>query len=373
MTDKCIVNKRPLLRQSNFELLRIVSMFLVLIVHADFLSLGIPTDWEIINHPVSSMLRYIVQSLALVCVNSYVLVSGYYGIHTNVKSVLRFAFIVIFWRMFINFTWLGGEIFGFVEGKLTIQHFIMLCIPGNGDWFVMAYIVLLLIAPILNSFGRHCSARKLWIYVLLYEGVQVIYSWVLHIESGFNSGYSVLSFIGLYLIGAAICKSNIRKNYSPLALYLILSISAGVTVYIARRFFPHSQISLWVESRFDVYNSIIVILASVFLFLFFQRLRIISSTINKIAASTFAVYLMHMHPLIRDIYCEICKKIYYDYSNWRYLLLISLFITGVFIIAILIDRVRLRVWRAIEATENYRLICGILQRIITDNSIPDRI
>lgn len=373
MTDKCIVNKRPLLRQSNFELLRIVSMFLVLIVHADFLSLGIPTDWEIINHPVSSMLRYIVQSLALVCVNSYVLVSGYYGIHTNVKSVLRFAFIVIFWRMFINFTWLGGDIFGFVESKLTIQHFIMLCIPGNGDWFVMAYIVLLLIAPILNSFVRNCSARKLWIYVLLYEGVQVTYSWVLHIESGFNSGYSVLSFIGLYLVGAAICKSNILKNYRPLTLYLILSIFAGVLVYIARRFFPHTQISIWVESRFDVYNSIIVILASVFLFLYFKRLRLINSTVNKIAASSFAVYLMHMHPLIRGIYCEICKKIYYDYSNWRYLLLISLFITGVFAIAILIDRVRLRVWRAIETTENYRLICRNLQSIIMDNKIPDRI
>ena len=78
------VSKSP--RQSNFELLRIVAMLLVLVVHVDFFSLGVPSDADIAGNPVSSAMRYIVESLALVCVNSYILISGYFGIKPNVKE-----------------------------------------------------------------------------------------------------------------------------------------------------------------------------------------------------------------------------------------------------------------------------------------------
>lgn len=38
-------------RQSNIELLRIISMFLILLVHADFYSLGEPSYIDIISEP----------------------------------------------------------------------------------------------------------------------------------------------------------------------------------------------------------------------------------------------------------------------------------------------------------------------------------
>ena len=45
------------MRQSNLELLRIVSMMLVLTLHADFWSLGVPSWSEIDGSPAASLTR----------------------------------------------------------------------------------------------------------------------------------------------------------------------------------------------------------------------------------------------------------------------------------------------------------------------------
>ena len=45
------------MRQSNLELLRIVSMMLVLTLHADFWSLGVPSWAEIAGAPAGSLTR----------------------------------------------------------------------------------------------------------------------------------------------------------------------------------------------------------------------------------------------------------------------------------------------------------------------------
>ena len=40
------------MRQSNIEILRIIAMFLVLVVHSDFVSLGYPTLEQLFANPL---------------------------------------------------------------------------------------------------------------------------------------------------------------------------------------------------------------------------------------------------------------------------------------------------------------------------------
>ena len=54
-------------RQSNMELLRIIAMFLVLLVHADFFSLGAPSASDCVNAPVESSLKVFFQ--AIICMS----------------------------------------------------------------------------------------------------------------------------------------------------------------------------------------------------------------------------------------------------------------------------------------------------------------
>lgn len=68
------------------------------------------------------------------------------------------------------------------------------------------------------------------------------------------------------------------------------------------------------------------------------------------AGSAFAVYLFHYNPSIIGIYTQICR---YIQDNFRIsLFYILLFLGGVFIIAVIIDKVRIwsfnRIWNVLN-------------------------
>lgn len=65
------------LRQSNIELLRIISMLLVLMVHADFFSLGIPSHDLMLASPGQFTFRVLVEFLSILCVDIFVVISGW--------------------------------------------------------------------------------------------------------------------------------------------------------------------------------------------------------------------------------------------------------------------------------------------------------
>ena len=84
-------------RLSNFELLRILAMFLVLVVHANFFSINVPTHIECIRNGAVSFFRFFIESISIVCVDVFVLLSGYFGIKCRVKSFFNLFFQIIFW------------------------------------------------------------------------------------------------------------------------------------------------------------------------------------------------------------------------------------------------------------------------------------
>ena len=86
-------------RDSNMELLRIVAMLLVLVVHSGFKSLGYPTEEEAIANPISIYMRYVVESISIICVNVFVLLSGWYGVNVRKQRFLAFIFQVLFFSV----------------------------------------------------------------------------------------------------------------------------------------------------------------------------------------------------------------------------------------------------------------------------------
>ena len=75
-----VLARTPRDRDSNMELLRVVSMLLVLVVHAGFRALSVPTPAEAVSAPGSTLLRFFSESASIICVNVFVLLSGWYGI-----------------------------------------------------------------------------------------------------------------------------------------------------------------------------------------------------------------------------------------------------------------------------------------------------
>lgn len=97
-------------RQSNFEMLRIVAMFMVLVLHVDSLANGRPTPEDISAAPFPSFLRILFEVMCVGCVDLFVLISGWFGIKANRKSLGSFVFQVVFvyYAVAASYRLLGG-------------------------------------------------------------------------------------------------------------------------------------------------------------------------------------------------------------------------------------------------------------------------
>lgn len=82
-------------RQSNLELLRIIAIFMILVIHANMISLSRPTSAELIANPLATTTRYFIESLGIVGVNIFVLISGWFLINTRSKSFLSLSFQIL--------------------------------------------------------------------------------------------------------------------------------------------------------------------------------------------------------------------------------------------------------------------------------------
>lgn len=154
------------------ELLRIIAMFLVLVVHADFFSLGAPTQIDVQQAPLSSFSKFFFESLSIVCVNVFILISGWFGINPKIKSISSFLFQCFFylWGIYA-FSLLMGYVSFSLRG--IAECFFLL----KWDWFIKAYLVLYIVSPILNAFVEHSTKKQFSIILVAFFSFQTIYAW----------------------------------------------------------------------------------------------------------------------------------------------------------------------------------------------------
>ena len=100
--ERDIILRTIKFRDSNMELLRIIAMLLVCIVHANFRALPVPTYEEAFTNVSSSILRYFTESISIICVNLFVLISGWYGIKFKFSRLKEFLAQVLFFLSFVQ-------------------------------------------------------------------------------------------------------------------------------------------------------------------------------------------------------------------------------------------------------------------------------
>ena len=134
-------------RDSNMELLRIIAILLVMVLHADFASLSVPSLEQCHDSLLTSFFRFFIEGLSVVAVNVFVLLSGWYGIKPSFKKMIEFMFQTLFLICFIYlfFFCIGKGIYHSIGEWIKIVFF-------NQYWFVQCYIILYIFAPILNAF-----------------------------------------------------------------------------------------------------------------------------------------------------------------------------------------------------------------------------
>ncbi len=324
--DFLIKNKQN--RQSNIELLRIISMFLVLLIHY-IPQREIPSSTSLANNPYDTLFNLEIKSICFVCVNCFVLISGYFGIRWKYKSFCNLIFQIFFW---ITLSYLIAICMGYTH--FGIKTFIQNAVYGTIQrWFIIAYLGLYMMAPVLNSFLDNNSHKTILTLILGFYGFSTVVGY-LGTAPEFNRGMSTISLMGLYLIGAYIRRFPAYITKYNKYFYLTAYFSLGFLMVFISALALKMSIS---QSPYGYLNPIII-LESVALFIFFIKTKIpYSKQINRIAASAFAVYLFHTNLFIYEHYQAACSQIETDY-NFAYGIL---FMATVFTISVLLDKGRI--------------------------------
>ena len=331
-------------RDSNMELFRILAMFLVLVVHADFFSLGLPTDKDLLETPLSSFTRFLFESLSIGCVNMFVLLSGWYGIRPKIQSFSNFIFQCAFFLFGIYAFCLLFKL-----SELNI-HGVMGCLLLlKWNWFIKAYLLLYILSPVLNSFVELSTQKQHRNILICFFIFQSIFSWMINAAVFFESGYSTISFVGLYLLARYFSKyDNTLVHYNRnfyLFIFVIVTFIGAITAYLFGRFgIPYLPALIF------RYDSPVVIMSSLSLLIYFSKLHFHSKIINWIGASSFAVFLLHTNPnLCEQHFIPMIQKIYQSSSGVVCILSIGAFLLVIYVVAILLDQVRKIMWCKLES------------------------
>lgn len=89
--------KTTKLRQTNIELLRIFSMLMVLVIHYNVGTNGQTTHEMVMSEPLKFVGIASLKSLSFICVNCFIIISGYFGIRWKRKSLCNYLFQIAFW------------------------------------------------------------------------------------------------------------------------------------------------------------------------------------------------------------------------------------------------------------------------------------
>ena len=317
-------------RKSNIELLRILAMLFVVFVHANYFSLGAVEVEDIACHPVNAFLKALAEQLCVICVNVFVLISGWFGVRPSIKGALSLLFQVAFFYVLVVLCLI------LVGVSVPLNDIVKGLYVGSPYWFVVSYLILYTIAPILNVFVDSSSPKMFASVLAAFFFCEFVLGWCVGV-SDFHGGYSALSFVGLYLLAQFIRKYSLRLQSIGvgvnLLLYLLFSIIPVLIYFLTG--FSFGTIS---------YVSPFVISASVFFFLAFNKMKMSSKVINYLASSAFSIYLVHQHPLVIKHFISFMNSTYMALGGYWYVLFVIAFAVCLGVLCILLDKVRILLW-----------------------------
>lgn len=321
-------------RQSNIELLRLVAMLLILVIHADYMSIGFPSRADMTAEPAATTARIAFEALGIMAVNLFVLISGWFGIRWSLRSIGSFLFQV-------GYFYLGIIIVMLCIGSIDTTGFAGIVTDYRTIyWFVPKYLGLYLIAPLLNRFIAAAPARSLNLtvagfYLLQTAGWATEFRWLTY-------GYTTTSFIGLYLLAAWL--RRIRSRIPLAALIAVFALCLAGNAIIGYHTLTIESAQAW----FLAYDSPLVVLQAAATLLIFLRIPLgVRPWINRIAASAFAIYLLNDHILLAPVYHRMVLSQYIGHTFPAAFAGIAAVVLLWFAAALILDIPRRALWTAI--------------------------
>ncbi len=321
-------------RESNIELLRLLSMFALLFFHFYTHSL-LSSDvygsqsgfWK--NFPL------VLSSITSLQVNIFILISGWFGIRTTPKKIINFYLICAFYGVFTYLISLGiGNTFSFTDLAVSFMPFSAM----KGWWFVKAYLFLMLLAPLFNKAIEHMSKRE-FLYVLFALVLINSYFGFFCKQDINKDGHNFMQLMYVYFIGRYLAlylnveRLKLRKwtaivSVCSVALYAIVWLFNDNYLHVVKTYTFLLRNNLW-----SLFNSIVI-------FLFFTTLKFESKTVNWFAKGAFSIYLVHVSMWLNASWHGNLTHIYAVYEPAMAWGIVTLIFVGYFFGVLCLDHFR---------------------------------
>lgn len=324
-------------RESNLELLRIVSMIMIILYHFIYHS-GIYTySWGILH-----IASHIIVALIIIHVNEFILITGYFGYKSKFKVSKLLALNNSIWFYVVIYTIIGSLLLNITFTKVELLK-AFLPISIKDYWFMTNYLLLYLFMPFINRIINSISRKN---YQLLLLTIIIVFSVLPTLTGGesydVSSGFALYQFVMMYLIGAYLGKYKVNYSTAKIIIVFLASCFLNCLFYKIGTIIVNSPDSLLSYIGYNQVNAFlsycnpIIILQAISFFLLFTKLRIKSTIINKISSYTLGVYLIHDNNIFRNFYRD--KIIIGSDINIIFIsIIVSLL---VFIICTLIESIR---------------------------------
>ncbi len=306
-------------RMTNIELLRILAMIMVVVMHFLYYSGSLME----VGSSLSSVriIGTLMEAFCLVAVNTYVFISGYFGVKSCFKPGRVVALLCQIWfyslLIFLVLLALGMPTLGYTDGRVNIYGLVSYFFPIETEhyWFATAYFILYLLTPVLGTAVKNMSKRRLEITL---GGLLILFSFIKSISPiefvVDKYGYDFAWFICVYLAAAyfSLYGSKLFEKKG----WMIYALSATASFLI--------QLLLWVVCQksssfayyFTVpfhYNFVLCFTGTIGLFYGFLQIKIkegrMAQIIRKLGTLSFGIYLLHEHIDLRHIWYESLGRI----------------------------------------------------------------
>lgn len=329
-------------RNYGIDLLRIVSMFFIVILH----SLG---QGGILNNALLNSNQYKISWFMEICafcaVDIFAIISGYVSYREEDKPV-KYSNYINLWLEVVFYGVIITLIFNIINPQMiSSTSYITAMFPVVNDlyWYFTAYTALFFVMPLLNRGIRACgnsSMKKISIAIFVLFS---IFGTVFSIFN-LNNGYSFVWIMLLYIIGATLKKCEIGKKIKSYKAVIGILILYIVTYLYKIYGFEFSSDNINITKDLLVsYTSPTILGASILYVIWFSKIKfknILQKIIKFVAPSAFAIYLINTNKLVWE---HIMKDLFIDISNQSSIKIIlyvigfsTLFVLG----SILIDKIR---------------------------------
>lgn len=352
-------------RQSNFELLRMISMFLIVSTHLTNQSSIASSD----IYGYNRLFTEFISSGGRICVNLFLMIGTWFLVDAefSARRILKLYSELWFYCVGITVVLIA------IGKRVSVKGMVYALFPWirGTCWFVPIYIELLLVAPFLKKILEWEKKRLRLLVTLLFvfsciassvhEFSDSVFSWFMW----FCCMYLFVGFYKKYI--SAKLSKKFNKYYALVLALLFYSLMV---------WFKSGHI---LNPGFDKYSTLLRILANQYLedskslpnfmisaliFYFFQHMDLGSNKIiNRLSRSTLAVYLIHQSPNFIQYLWHDCLKVDIWKTSPFYILFFLLSVLIIFAAAYVIDSIRINL---IEPLWIKSLFFKKVERIMTN-------